>query len=70
MLSAGITVFSDNGVSMIQVSGDGGSLSPPGRSGAYDFFENGQSRGFEIGAGGVAGSATVVDSSISKCGCK
>lgn len=47
-----------------------GSLSPPERSGAYNFFENGPSRGFKIGAGGVAGSTTAVDSSVSKCGCK
>ncbi|UOT00934.1 hypothetical protein LZZ50_07705 [Xanthomonas arboricola] len=70
MWSAGITAFGGYGFSMIQVGGDGGSLSPPERSGAYNFLENGPSRGFEIGAGGVAGSATVVDSSISKCGCK
>lgn len=70
MLSAGITIFSKNGVSIIQVGGDVGSLSPPERSGAYNFLENGPSRGFEIGAGGVAGSVTVVDSFISKCGCK
>ncbi|NJB92548.1 RHS repeat-associated protein [Xanthomonas arboricola] len=70
MWSAGITAFGGYGFSMIQVGGDGGSLNPPERSGAYNFLENGPSRGFEIGAGGVAGSATVVDSSISKCGCK
>lgn len=70
MWSAGLTVGTGYGVAMIQLGGDGGSLSPPKRSGAFNAFEHGRSRGFEIGATGVAGSATVINSSISKCGCK
>ncbi|MFC6839979.1 RHS repeat domain-containing protein [Xanthomonas theicola] len=70
MWSAGVTVGVGYGISMIQIGGDGGALSPPERSGAYNPFESGLSRGFEIGAGGMVGSSTVVDSSISRCGCK
>lgn len=70
MWSADITVFAGYSVSMIQVGGGGGSFTPPERSGAYNFLEKGPSRGFEIGAGGVAGSVKVVDSSVSKFGCK
>ena len=69
MGSAGVTVGVGYGVAMIQVGGSGGALSPPERSGASNLFEHGPSRGFEIGAGGVAGSATVMKSSVSECSC-
>lgn len=69
MYSAGAAIGVGYGVMMIQVGGDGGALSPPERSGAYSFFDHGASFGFELGAGVTAGSATVVQSSVSKCGC-
>lgn len=70
MWSAGLSVGAGYGVMMIQVGGDGGSLSPPERSGAYAFLDHGPSFGFEAGVGGTVGSATVVGSSITKCGCQ
>ena len=69
MWSAGVALGRGYGVSMMQVGGSGMSLGPAHRAGASTLFSHGQSKGFEVSLGGVAGSSTVTSSSLGECGC-
>ncbi len=55
--------------SMTQLGGNGRILAHPEDAGAWSEPSCSPERGLELGAGGMAGSATLVQSSIISCGC-